>query len=145
LHEAGLTHGQICAENILTTARGPVLAPPVLDAPGGLITRSLGWRNLVTIDPDLLRGEAPSRSSDVWALGATLHGLLSPQPLYPGIERDPTVTAVQRMLFARPEVDAALPGRLGDAVAACVNSDPAVRPQTAEELAAWLELDAILA
>jgi serine/threonine protein kinase len=135
LHEAGLAHGSIDGRAVLLTERGPVLSPPPLDMSPGAVTRSDGWRHLSTVDPDLICGESPSRSSDVWSIGATLHNALSINPLYEGMEGDEPVTAVQRILFGRPRVDPTLPADLARVVAACIEADPSRRPQTAAEVA----------
>jgi len=135
MHEAGLPHGSICPPLLLLTPGGAVLGPPRLDAPLGLATLVGSWKELSTVDPDLLSGEGPSRSSDIWSLGATLHGALSDRPLYPGIEDDEPVTAVQRVLFTRPEIDPALDGPEVEIVRACLETDPATRPDTALEVA----------
>lgn len=135
MHEAGLAHGSISPASILLTSRGPVLAPPRLGAPPGLVCTYSTWPELVTVDPDLLCGEYPSRGSDVWSVGASLHCTLTNKPLYPGIENDEAVTAVQRILFTRPEPDPALPGALRAVVAACLAADPAERPGSALEVA----------
>lgn len=135
LHEAGLAHGAIHPGTILLTARGAVLDLPRVDAPPGEVVRIGGWSELVTVDPELLSGETPSRSSDIWALGATLHSLLSDHPLFPGIEEDEPVTAVQRIMFTRPEADPALPGPLLELIRKCLAADPADRPRTALALA----------
>jgi serine/threonine protein kinase len=139
LHEAGLAHGSIDARALLLTERGPVLGPPRLAGPPGVVTTAREWRDVATLDPALLRGEAPSRSSDVWALAATLHGLLSRRPLYPGIEGDPLVIAVQRVTFTSPKVDKDLPPALAATLSSCFAADPAERPPTAAELADGLE------
>jgi eukaryotic-like serine/threonine-protein kinase len=134
LHEAGVAHGSISASTIHLTSRGGVLAPPCVDCPDGLVARIAGWRELETVDPDLFSGGLPSRSSDIWSLGATLHGLLSARPLHPGIDGDQPVTAVQRLLFTNPEVDPRLPRVLADVISSCLDADPAARPTTAAVL-----------
>jgi len=139
LHESGVAHGAITARAVVLADRGAVLAPPPLDLPAGALTRIGAWRDLVTIDPDLLSGEETSRSSDVWALGATLHIALSDRPLYPGIEKDAAVTAIQRILFTRPEVDPEIRPEVADVIRSCLEPDPAARPTTAEELADRLQ------
>lgn len=136
LHEVGLAHGAICPEAVQLTPRGPVLSPPRLDGSAGFVVDASSWERLSMVDPDLFRGEAPSRSSDIWSLGATLHRALSPRPLYQGIDRDQPVTAVQRIMFTRPEPDPVLDGDLRDLISACLAADPAERPPTASELAA---------
>lgn len=136
LHEAGLTHGGIGPDALFDTGRGPVLGPPPLDDPAGTVVDASSWERLVTVDPERLAGEAASRSSDVWALGATLHLLASDRPLYDGIEADPPVTAVQRALFSAPDVDPALPEGVGRLVSDCLARDPGDRPATAADVAA---------
>jgi eukaryotic-like serine/threonine-protein kinase len=138
MHEVGITHGAIDAGTILLTERGAVLAPRVLAEPPGRLATIASWRDVVVLDPALLRGELPSRSSDVWGLAATLHGLVSTRPLYRDIERDPTVTAVQRVLFTRPEVDETLPVWLVETLKAAFASDPRDRLDDASELAVRL-------
>jgi eukaryotic-like serine/threonine-protein kinase len=135
LHEGGVAHGGISARSAWLTERGAALGPPPLDAPAGLVTRVGGWQEFVTVDRDLLGGESWSRSSDVWALGATLHTALSDRPIYPGIEGDEPVTAVQRVVFGQAEVDPELPVDLAEVIAACLDHDPAARPVTAKEVA----------
>jgi serine/threonine protein kinase len=135
MHDAGLAHGAIDGQAIVFTERGPVLSPPPLDLPPGAVAKSRGWRQLSTIDPDLLGGESPSRSSDVWSLGATLHSALSTVPLYEGLDADEPVTLVQRIVFGRPGVDPALPAELTEVISACLDPDPSRRPQTAAEVA----------
>jgi serine/threonine protein kinase len=135
MHEAGLVHGSIGSGSIFLTTRGAALGPPTFGRPTGEVGRMRDWRSLVVLDPALLRGEEPSRSSDVWALAATLHELLSRRPLYPGIADDPGVTAVQRVLFTRPEIDPALPYEVAQTLTSILVDDQAERPLTAEDLA----------
>ena len=131
LHEVGLAHGSIRPDTVLLTAKGALLDLPRLDAPEGEVIRIGAWSELIAVDPELLAGESPSRASDIWALGATLHAVLSDRPLFPGIESDEPVTAVQRVMFTRPEPDPSLPPPLRDLVDACLAADPADRPPSA--------------
>jgi hypothetical protein len=135
LHEAGLAHGAISDKAVVLAERGGLLSPPPLHLPAGAVTRIVDGRDVVTLDPNVLSGEESSRSSDIWALGATLHLALSSRALYPGIDDDPPVTAVQRVLFSRPEVDPDLPSEVQALIQACLEPDPAARPTTAEEVA----------
>jgi eukaryotic-like serine/threonine-protein kinase len=123
--------------------RGGALAPPPLDLPAGALIRMADWRDVVTLDPNLLAGEDSSRASDIWSLGATLHMALSDRPLYPGIEADAPVTAVQRILFTRPEVDPDLPPEVADVIRTCLQPDAGVRPSTAGEVADRLQAAAL--
>jgi serine/threonine protein kinase len=135
LHEGGMAHGAINLNTVVFTDRGPVLAPPPVDLRPGLVTRLGDWREFVTMDPALLCGEEASRSSDIWSLGATLHLATSERPLFAGIDSDAPVTAVQRLLFTRPEIDPDLDPELAETVAACLDPDPEARPATAAEVA----------
>src|SRR5262249_58201683 len=105
LHECGIAHGSIDRRSIFLTGRGGALGPPAIGGHGGVVTRMQDWRDMEVLDPALLRGEEPSRSTDIWALATTLHSLLSPRPLYAGIDDDPAVRAVHPVVFQRPEID----------------------------------------
>lgn len=135
LHESGLAHGGIDPSVIYMVERGPVLGPATGTGKlGGKVVTMRDWRDLALVDPDLLCGQPPSRSTDVWALAASLYALVGPAPLYPAMVDDQPVTAVQRVMFSQPEVSPATPGGLGDVLARCFDPDPALRPQTAKEL-----------
>jgi serine/threonine protein kinase len=135
LHEAGVVHASINPSTIHLLDRGPVLGPGRAGAPAGRVVAMRDWRGLTLVDPDLLRGQPPSRSSDIWALAASLYALIGPAPLYPEMVDDQPVTAVQRVMFSRPEVSPETPGGLAGVFEACFDPDPALRPQTADELA----------
>jgi serine/threonine protein kinase len=135
MHECGIAHGSIDRRSIFLTSRGGALGPPAMGGQGGVVTRMRDWREMEVLDPALLRGEDPSRSTDIWALATTLHGLLSSRPLYAGIDEDPAVTAVQRVLFTRPELDPALPAAIAESLAACLADDPGERILSADEFA----------
>lgn len=138
LHESGVAHGGIGPASILLTDRGAVLGPPVVASRPGLVTVIAAWTDVVGVYPGLLRGELPSRSADIWSLAATLHLALSDRPLYPEIAGDAPVTAVQRVLFTRPQVDPDLAEGVRRIMAACFDPDPSDRPPTAADLAARL-------
>ena len=133
LHEAGVAHGAINPSVVFLTDRGAVLGPAV-GGPAGRVVAMRDWRDLALVDPDLLRGQPPSRSSDIWALAASLYALVGPAPLYPAMVEDQPVTAVQRVLFSRPEVSPSTPDGLAEVLGPCFDPDPGRRPQTAAEL-----------
>jgi serine/threonine protein kinase len=140
LHQVGMAHGALSCWSVLLAEGGSVLDFPPLDAAPGAVTRVSGWAHLATIDPELLAGEVPGRSSDIWSIGATLHTALSDRPLYPGIEHDELVTAVQRLLFTRPEVDPSLPAAVAEIIHGCLEVDPTDRPATALAVAEQIEV-----
>jgi serine/threonine protein kinase len=135
LHECGIAHGSIDSRSIWLTSRGGALGPPSLGGQAGVVTRMRESGDVAVLDPALLRGEDPSRSTDIWALATTLHGLLSARPLYPGIDADPAVTAVQRVLFTRPEIDPSLPAGIAESLAVCLADDPGERILSAAQFA----------
>lgn len=137
LHEAGLVHGDITPSAILRS-RGGILAPPI---PGdtvepGATASAEPPRRLETLDPAVLRGEGRSRATDLWALGATAHLVLTGGvSLHPGLPHDDPLTATQRVLFEPPTLDPRLPADHAAIVAACLRPDPAERPPSAGALA----------
>jgi serine/threonine protein kinase len=135
LHGVGIAHGSIDARSLLLTERGPVLGPPRLGGRSGVVVTARDWREVATLDPALLRGESPSRSSDVWALACTVHDLFSDRPLYDRIDGDSLLIAVQRVSFTRPAVDPDLPAGMRAVLSSCFAADPAERPATAAEFA----------
>ena len=139
LHEAGLAHGSISAESIFLADRGCILGPPGPAGPGGAVVRVDRWQALEVLDPELLRGAPAGRSTDVWALAASLHQVCSGTSLYPGLDREQTVTAVQKVLYGPPTVASTLPSDLAGLLERCFDRDPSTRPATALELADRLE------
>ena len=139
LHSAGIAHGSISPDAIFLTGRGPVLGPPDMVSPAGKVTTSKPGGALNYVDPALLRGEAPSRASDIWSLGASLHVSLSSTTLYPGLDDDEPVIAVQRVLYSRPRLDPGLPAEILDVIRSCTDSDLSKRPPTALAIASILE------
>ena len=135
LHEAGVAHGRIDPSHALSTSHGGVVWPPPVDDPLGLVGRCNDWRSIAAVDPAVLAGWPPDRRSDIWSIGAVLHGVLSRRPLYPGIEDEPPSAAVHRLLFTRPEVDPAIPEPLAQLIASCLEVDPGGRPTSAESVA----------
>ena len=135
LHEAGMVHARIAPSTIFLLERGAVLGPPGASSPAGRVLVMRDWHDLALMDPDLLRGQPPSRSSDIWALAASLHAVAATAPLYPAMTGDKPVTAVQRVMFSRPEPGPDTPDDLAGVLLDCFDPDPAKRPKTASELA----------
>jgi serine/threonine-protein kinase len=57
------------------------------------------------------------------------------RPPYPGLDDQPVVQAVARVLTSPPVTLAGVPDRAAELVNACLSVDPAARPSTAAEVA----------
>ena len=83
-HASGLVHGDITPSNVLFTAEGmPLLADLGLarlaGAPLGTVDGTAEY-----VDPAVAAGGEPDEASDVWALAAVCHHLLSGTPPHDG-------------------------------------------------------------
>ncbi len=81
LHDGGFVHADVKAENVVVTGEGmPVLIDYGLGRPLG---ESGGGGSWYAAAPEQLRGEPLDLRTDVFALGAMLHGLLVPERAAP--------------------------------------------------------------
>jgi eukaryotic-like serine/threonine-protein kinase len=142
LHEAGIAHNDIKPGNILLHDGGAKLSDLGLSqllTPGLTITGVGSAGSVEYLDPAVIRGELPSRATDIYALGATLHRVLTGTGLYGDIPADNTMLAMRRVLSRPPEVAASLPPATREVIQAATDPDPAARPATAEEFAVRVE------
>jgi TolB-like protein/Flp pilus assembly protein TadD len=104
---------------------------------------------LVYMSPEQLEGKRGTHLDDIYSLGATLYDLLtSKPPFYSGnIDRQihervpPAMSERRKDLNIEP---ASVPAIWEEVVAACLQKDPAKRPQSAMEVAQRLQLSATL-
>ncbi len=143
LHEAGVAHRDIKPANVMLTSSGGKLADLGLSqvlSPGQTVFTGPGLVGSVEfMEPSVVRGEPPSRASDIWALGATLHRGLTGTSVFGEIPADDLLAAFRHVASTDPACDAAVPGRLRDIIELCLESEPADRPPTAAALAGMLE------
>jgi serine/threonine-protein kinase len=141
MHEAGVAHRGIGPGNILLGKAGVVLAEPAV---GHLITQgatlsglgaATGAGRLEFLDPELMRGRPAGRASDIWALGVTLHLVLTGHGLFPALVSADPFTAVRIYLRSQPEPGEDLTDRERSVVVTALHPDPARRFLTAAEFA----------
>ncbi|HUC14914.1 MAG TPA: protein kinase [Acidimicrobiales bacterium] len=156
LHEHGQVHEAICPQSVAlvaigssggagseilsTPADGPagaVLSPPAL-ANGQAPLAQVGYPPLSYIDPQLLRAEG-GRWSDIWALGATVHQVVTGSVPFPGLDELPVVQALSKLLSVPAPTVGDLPDAVSEVVTECLSVDPADRPATASEVAERLD------
>ena len=140
LHETGIVHQDIAPENVLLTEDGGRLADLGLAKvlqPGVTVT-SIGSRSIGAVefvDPAMLAGGQPSRLTDVYSLGMTLHRALTGRGMFGDIPSDQPMMAMRAVLAGSPKVDPELGPDAAALIKACVDPDLSHRPRTALEVA----------
>jgi eukaryotic-like serine/threonine-protein kinase len=143
LHEAGIAHGAIHPHNVLLAEQGDgtiggALVDLGLDAvltPGVTVPVGAGAGGLEFRDPDLLAGAAPSRRTEVWALGATIHHALTGAGLYGELPAHDPLRAVRAVVLGpRPQLRPDLDPAAAELVRDCT-ADGAARLRTAADVA----------
>lgn len=141
LHEAGIVHGGIHPGNVLLVEEadgtlGGRLSEPDLSRvlnPGAVVPGAGRGASLAFRDPDLLAGAEPSRRTEVWALGATIHRVLAGVGLYGELPGHP-LGAIRELRLARPQVHSGLAAGEAALVHDCISDGPD-RLRTAAEVA----------
>jgi eukaryotic-like serine/threonine-protein kinase len=141
LHEAGIAHEGIHPGNVLLVeeAGGTLcgrLSDPGLSrvlTPGAVVPGAGHGGVLEFRDPDLLAGAVPSRRTEVWALGATIHRALSGVGLYGELPGDP-LGAIHELQSTRPQMRPGLEPAEAALVRDCI-ADDSRRLRTAAEVA----------
>ncbi|MFN0090456.1 MAG: protein kinase domain-containing protein [Acidimicrobiales bacterium] len=138
LHEAGVAHRNITPAAVWLHPGGAKLADlglaHLIEA-GGSMTSLTTAGAVEWVDPALIRGDAPSRASDIYSLGAVLHFALTRRPIFGDLPTDNAAMAIRRVLREAPDLDPALEPADRALIAACLAPDPTDRPATAAQLA----------
>jgi eukaryotic-like serine/threonine-protein kinase len=142
LHEAGIVHRDIKPQNVLLYAGGGKLADLGLShvlAPGVTITGMGSVTSIEYTDPALIHGAAPSRATEIFSLGATLHRALSGTGLYGELPEGDAMLALRRVFAQEPTVASSLDQAAADAIGWAIAPNAIDRPATALEFAERLE------
>ncbi len=145
LHEAGIPHRAVRPGNIVLANDGAKLADVGVSQllnPGQTITGAAQMGAIEYLAPEVIQGRPASRASDIWALGATLHRVLTGESIFPSLPSDSLVEALRFLLNERPVMGDALRNGERRIIEAAVAADPADRPSTAGELAAAISEEA---
>lgn len=141
LHEAGIVHNALRPGNIVLRDGQAMLTEPDLVWllwPQWAFHALRPPSNLQYVDPMLIAGEQPSRASDVWSLGATLHVALTGRHIYYGTTAD-LISALRVAGAGHAIIDDSLTADEAALVSQCLARDPADRPPTALEVAERIE------
>ena len=150
-HSRSVLHRDVKPENLFVTNTGRVklldfgLAKRIGDHT--LTARGLAVGTPVYMAPEVLRGERPGTASDVYSLGMILFQLLTGQLPIPIQDTaatlaelfGPVLHAHERGLPRPSTFQTGVPEWLDDLSAKLLDKDPAVRPQTGNELARIFE------
>ena len=142
LHEAGIAHRDIKPGNVLLYQDGAKLADLGLShvlRPGITITRMGPAGDIGYLDPALIRGDRPSRASDVFSLGATLHFAVAREGLYGSLADDDPLLAMRRVISHPPEISPGVDPDIRKVIAWAIAANPSERPATALQLAEKIE------
>ena len=149
-HAQGVIHGDLKPSNVLFDVSGSArladfgVARLVADpaAAGAPVLGTLSY-----LAPEALRGDAADHRGDLWALGVTLHQMLTGRRPFDG----PSGAAVLYRVLAEPPPPAVsphgpVPAALTVLLRRLLEKDPAARPQSAAEVArALADLESVRA
>jgi serine/threonine-protein kinase len=146
VHQAGLVHGDIRTSTVvlsgnIATVRDAGLLTLLIEG-SGRTPYAVSARSPHFLAPELIRGEAPSVATDVYALGCLVFRMLCGRAPFVGdsaariLKAHLTQPAPQLSAFLGPGV---APSVLEHLVAACLEKSPAQRPRDCAEVLQLLD------
>jgi serine/threonine protein kinase len=143
-HEQGIVHRDIKPSNLLLDTHGTVWITDFglakAEGTGELTSTGDLLGTMRYMAPERFQGQADPRS-DIFSLGLTLYELVTLRPAFAAAERAPLI---ERMLHAQPprprQLDGRIPRDLETIILKAIAREPALRYQTATDLAADLQL-----
>ncbi len=152
LHEVGVAHRDIKPGNIMVTSTGAKLGDLGLAQilnPGQTVTGIGPVGTIAYLAPEIIRGEAATRATDIWALGATLHQALTGRLIFPDVPESSLLDALRHVLHREPTLAEPLSVGETDIITTALAAEAADRHPTSAALAsdirdeAQRQLDAI--
>lgn len=138
LHEAGIAHRSIRPANVLIDGSMAKLGDIGLSQilrPGQTVTGLEHIGSMEFLAPELIQGGQASRATDIWALGATMHRVLTGRPIYPDVPDTSPLEAIRFILGHPPSLNELLADDEREVVRRTLAPDPVDRPLTALEMA----------
>jgi serine/threonine-protein kinase len=147
-HGRGVVHGDLKSSNIMVGPKGHVtildfgLAVRVDACTGGdvdstRLSPSSGAAGTVPyMAPEIIRGHAPTVSSDIWALGVLIFEMVVGRRPFAGAT--PYEMAANILVNQRTRMDSMVQGPVRDVIDRCLCVDPAGRYRSARELSTAL-------
>jgi serine/threonine protein kinase len=142
LHAAGVVHGGVSPANVLVVERGGLLADPrprSLEQSGTLLAPGPFDASLYAVAPEVLRGQPPAASSDVWSLGAAIHRALTGEHVYRMAGSLDAIEALDAALSASAMMSGPLRPAEATIIARCIADDPTDRPTSIDEIVGVLD------
>lgn len=137
LHQIGALHRDVKPSTIEVTDRSGRLGElGIAEDFIGRKTRAVPTGSIGFMAPELAAGEHATQASDIFSVGATIHLMLTGQPIRPNVPRHTLLAALRHIQTTPPQINAAaLPEALREVTLACLSDRPEARPATAEEVA----------